>query len=444
MGKSSVFLSMLRDNILIPRFEALIDHGESYVLSTIEVISQRMAWYITNDIYKKKYGVGAEIDLTGDSSTQYNKFLKAIKGFCEGKRVIEQAKEVNPKFAEYWGLLRKALGIEAKGRAVMYGAVGDNIMVVPENKEKYIQGGLIACICEKETLGRKWLKEMNKRGWGQKFVLIITQGFSSCEVIETLMEIQDNINDSKTNFAVGVLHDLDISGIGILEDIRQYFDVMDFGINFDMLDEIDNDLWDQIKEPTKTTKEQEKYMTTNGFADVLKRLNSYKLELDNLFVVKKIDVFADYAEEIITTNCERYDLNRIGQPSYSYPEDLGVMREKIDELFDKICYAGSGMNFWESGWTRCATKRKDEMITENVNYQANVKEIKNAFTYIRKQSAELQAIVEKDPKNVERVKKVKALYELLNITALEELIDDQTEDDEEEDESDVEYDEDEE
>jgi len=428
MGSQSQFLNILREEILIPRFNALVEHGESYVSRNFEEISQRMAWYNTVKLYKAKFNT-SDIDLKGNSNSQYSKFLKAIRGFCEGKKNVEKVEKVNPRYGQYWGIFRKALNIEAKGRAIAFGCAGNDLMVVPSNQYQYIDKGLLCVICEKETLGKKFLKEMENRGWDSKILLIITQGFSACEVIETLLEIKENIQDGNTNFHVGVLHDNDVAGITIFQDVKKWFpETMDLGINFEMLDDISPDLWDNIKEESGLSSNEKKTMINLGLEDDLARLGNYRLELDNLFVNSGIGVFADYAEKVIQRECKVWDLNRYRSPSSSRPDRVDELEERVNSIWDKICIAVLGCKSWKYEWTQPSNTKKIEFKKDNITYNGDVKD---AYTQIRLQSQKLQEIVDNDSDNVSKMNQIEEIIDSLGLDKIEEMIESNNEEDEE-------------
>jgi len=431
MGKASNFLGIVRLE-LQRRFDMLYEHGFEYLQAHSDSISQRMLWYNSVSKYKKEFGTD-ELDISGDASKQYNTMLKSIRAFCEKKSIVSKAIEIDSKNS-YWGILRKSLNIESKGRAIAYGCVGDDIMIVPQNREKYVDSGLLIAICEKETLGKKWLAAMNKRGWEEKIVLIITQGFSACEVVETIMEIRDNIEDGKTNIVIGVIHDLDIAGIGIYQDIKQWFDeTLDFGINFDMLDSINPSLWDTIKEKTRVNAEQMKYMKNIGLAMTLAQLGEYRLELDNLYVNVGIEPFCDYTEKVIDENISIWDINRIKKPYVMKPKKYRYMRDQLEGLWEKIVLAATGEDSIDINFNKCVMKPYSKMLKINRAFTGDIAAIKDYETYIYNQSKELQKIIETNESNIEKVAKIQEIYNKLNVESLIDLIS-QDEDDENDEE----------
>lgn len=457
MAKKSVFLDIVREQ-LVPRFEALIEFGEQYVQQNFEEISQRMLWYISVGLYKTRTGT-ENLDIAGDENSQYgNQFLKAIKGFCENKENVRRAVEIDAKYGKYWGILRKALNIEAKGRAICFGASGDDIMVVPSNKRRYINSGLFAVICEKETFGKKWLAEMNRRGWGNRITLIVTQGFSSCEVIETLMELKDNIDNRDTEFYVGVLHDCDIPGYAIMEDINGFFDIMDFGATFELLDQHDSMCWENLKEVKRIPVNQSSYFINNNKIAELKRftgldngefdaifgengdqkhnavLSGFRLELDKLYVNIGIVPFCDYAEAMLSNIASKWDLNRISRPYCSNPDKYDDLERKITDIWKKIVKKATGKETWNLNFTDCADDKLNEFIEENRHYEATISEVKNVDKIIRKQSRELQEIVDYDSNNIDMLNKIEELVnEIVEIVDSNDDTEEEGDDDESED-----------
>lgn len=456
MAKKSVFLDIVREQ-LTPRFEALIENGEQFVRENFEEISQRMLWYICVGLYKTRTGT-ENLDIAGDENSQYgNQFLKAIKGFCENNKNVEKAVQVNARYGEYWGILRKALNIEAKGRAICFGASGDDVMVVPSNKRRYIGSGLFCVICEKETFGKKWLAEMNRRGWGNHITLIVTQGFSSCEVIETLMELKENISNQRTEFYVGVLHDCDIPGYTIMEDINSFFDIMDFGATFELLDQHNSMCWENLKEVKRIPVNQSSYFINNNKIAELKRftgldgdefnaifgenndekhtavLDGFRLELDKLYVNIGIAPFCDYAEAMLNIKARIWDLNRVEYPYCSNPDEYDVLERKVTDIWRKLVLKATGKETYELNFTDCADNAKNTFIEQNRHYEATVAQVKDVSKIIRKQSRELQEIVDNNEENQTMIAQISELVdELLQIVDSNQSNEDNDSDDENE------------
>lgn len=426
----SNFLDTLRNDILRPRFNALMDHGEEFVKKNFDEISIRMLWYNTVDRYKAKFGTDV-IDLTGEGSKQYKRFESAISDFCAQKSIIGKAKQKDPRYGAYWGILRKALNIDAKGRAVIYGCTGDNILVVPENKPKYLGKGLFAVICEKETLGKKFLADMKRRGWGRAMYLIITAGFSTCEVIETLMDEKASIDDGSTQFHVGILHDCDIPGHMITWDIKKQFpEAIDFGINFEMLDGYGTDIWNSYKEACKVDKDIVQGAINAGLLDIVTHLGNWKLELDNLYERGGgIKGFCDYAERQIEKYITKVDLNRVEKPTIDDPDDLKKIREQINTLWKNICIKAIGKEDEKVDWTQPADEEMERMIEENTGYEPeNLEALRHYSKYIKQQSEDLQKIINEDPDNVKQIEQIQDVLDQSGILeAIDKLVNDKIE-----------------
>lgn len=426
----SNFLEILRDEILKPRFAMLMEHGESWVRTHFDELSLRMAWYNTVNLYKAKCGTDV-LDLVGDGGKQFKRFEAALNDFCRSKTNVDKAKKLNPKYGVYWGELRKALNIEAKGRAVIFGCPGNNILVVPENRSTYLGKGLFAVICEKETLGKKWLAEMQRRGWRDAIYLMITGGFSTCEVIETLMDEKARIDAGKTRFHVGILHDCDLSGHMILWDIQKQFpDAVDMGLNFDMLETIGPMTWNDLKEPCTIGKDIVTGAINAGLQDLVTSLetgaavktgknyycSSYRVELDNLYVSKGISVFCDYAEQQIAKYFKMVDLNRVDKPSVEDPDDLRDIRKEINALWENICIKAIGKSDKDTDWTEPADKALEDDELANKDFEPeDLEALRHYGTHINQQSDDLQKIVNEDPENVKRIAQIQDLLDKLGI-----------------------------
>ena len=416
--KSSDFLDIMRV-FLLERFMEFLLNGVEGVEKKFKEISIRMLWYKSIKTFKKKYGT-EQIDIAGIPETQYKTFIKALNGFFKGKKVISKAVKIDPIYGRYFSILRKACLIVAKGRAICFGAAGDNVMVVPANRKLYVNKGLLIVICEKETIGKYWLEEMYTRGWKHKILLFVTQGFSSAEVIETLIEIQDNITDGKTNVAIGALHDIDVAGILIIEDIKKTFGkCLDLGINFEMLDSLNAefpDCWNTLKEPHKQKSQDRKAMANLNLVDVSNRIGDFRLELDNLYVDTgdNINVFCDYTELVLDREVSVWDLNRYSRPIVYDPPEYDAQKERLESLWENIVLNATGENTWNIDWTAYADERLAEMIKANINYKGKVKDIIKAYYYIETQSLELQKIVDTNETNVEFIKEIKAAIDLIN------------------------------
>lgn len=420
----SKFLDVLRDEVLMPRLDMLCEHGENYVFSHTDELSERMCWYNCVNRYKTITGL-TQIDLAGDGAEQYKKFQAAIRNFCEGKGNVARAVKINPQYGMYWGLLRDALNIAAKGRAVIFGQPGSNILVTDENKYKYVNRALIAVICEKETLGKKWLAEMERRGWRNHFMLIITQGFSACEVIQTLMEIKEKIEKKETEFNVAVLHDNDIPGKMIYQDVHEWFSASDIGVNFEMLDRIDPALWDNLKEACKVDPKQIKMIENLGDQSLsfLDRIGNFRVELDNLYIQRGIGVFADYAEFVIARDMHVFDLNRVSTLDMYQPDALYALQRRIEKIWMLICKAAIGMESDSVKWADCAEKTREKMIEENRHFSIKeINEIRNFTKRIDAQQKVINTMIENDPKNKELIAKIAAVIEDMGITKLEQKI----------------------
>lgn len=422
MAAPSNFLNILRE-VLNERFDALEEHGEEYVKTHFKKKSQRMIWYNVEEIYDIRYNKAPK-DLSGDAKKQYMRLTKAIREFCEGKKIRQRAEAINPRYVRYWGLLRNALNISAKGRAVAYMGHEDNeVLVIPKNRPQYVDKGLMFVLCEKETVGLNFLEEMQNRGWRHTITLVVMGGTAVCEVIETLIDINDSIFDEETNVAIGVLHDIDISGIIIFNDIKQYFPkLLDFGINFEMLDRVSLTLWDELKESAKVTKEQKVYMKNRGFDDILERIGEFKVELDNTVEKKGVGVFCDYAEYVLDENAIYWDLNRVKEPVCYDPNKYTAMKERVSDLFDNIVKSATGQLGWEIDWTKPADEALAEFKQDNINFDGSVDEVKDYHDYINEQSEELQKIVDDDGNNIKNLKNITTLFDMLNLDELEKTI----------------------
>lgn len=432
MGKSSKYGEIVR-NKLSERFNALVQYGLGEVDENqsnlvfapgveFDIISQRMLWYICVGEFKKTYGTD-QIDIAGVQMKQHIKHDGMIQGFCE--RMIrenrERLTEIDPRLTGYWGILRKALGIEAKGRAVLYGVSGDEILITSKNREVYENKAFILVLCEKETLGKKWLIEMKRRRW-TSINLVITQGFAVAELIEFLFDVSIQLKQNKTILWVGVLHDLDAAGQKILNDVAQWYDVLELGVSFEMLDQINPSLFDQLKEMHKLTSEDIAYFEKRNQVEFAKRLGQFRLELDNLYVSQGIEVFGDWAEKIIAEKCDTFDLNRMGVPDYREPHEYFSMWRTINDIWSLIIKTVTGIEDDELDLTDVAKERYEQIIQENIHYKASIDEIKRWRKILETQGRELQEIVDTNDRNKLWLDNMRVLVESLNLEKFYELI----------------------
>lgn len=417
MAEKSKFLEIMREK-LQERFNVLLNGGNPR--EAFETLSQRMLWYMCVDEYRSRYDDDEKTDLVGSEERQYRSYLGAIRNFCN-KLMKEHAGEVNAiddKLTVYWGLLRKALGIDADERAIGHGFSGENILIVPENSEKYRTEASMMVICEKSKFAEKWLGEMRERGWGS-INLVVTKGFSVAELVEVIQDIRKDVENGETHFYIGILHDLDVSGECIKIDLEKWYDILDFGVNFEMLDNDDPENWDNFKERSKHNPKQLTQLTDLGETKFLERVGNSRLELDNLYTKKGIQIFADYAEKVISENCKIWDLNRLGEPVALDPEEYTDCKEKIEQLWAKIVLKVTGKDEYDLFLTECSWGRKDEIKNDNKDFEGSVDDIKNYRETFDEQNEELQKLVDEDPENQ---KIVEGLGKLMDEIKIDEII----------------------
>ena len=159
-------------------------------------------------------------------------FRPFIERYCE-----EFKERVGIK---YWLFLRDELKIRAKARGVIYEVSKDEYGTVKykpvgldfKTVEDYTDDPFFLVLCEKEGVIKAFLKELIERGFNKDhFHCINIGGIAPGDVIRLIRRY----NKIK-NFHCFVLHDMDISGLGILLNIRKHFPCESIGVNPDLLE----------------------------------------------------------------------------------------------------------------------------------------------------------------------------------------------------------------
>ncbi|MFW9973549.1 MAG: hypothetical protein ACFFDF_25435 [Candidatus Odinarchaeota archaeon] len=254
-------------------------------------------------------------------------FVKEIGNYC--KRIQEY---VN---VEYWGYVLDTLKIKTKARATVYEEV--DLEWVPIGLDKntlknYADAPFFLVLCEKEDTITAFLKEIIKKGYNKNhFHCLNLEGESSTNVIRLLRKYIP-----VKNFHCFILHDMDISGLGIFFDMKRHFNCISIGINPDFLKYCNYD-FNQLCENYKNKKGktlkrvsmtmEEQVRTVLNEVDISieekQRYNSWiemciekRIELNSITAhkiennpsVSKVTDFIDYFTYILEQ--EKWDLTR--------------------------------------------------------------------------------------------------------------------------------------
>ena len=314
-----------------------------FVYNQLGIILQgtkfRQVWYSMEKRLKRK---NLNIDFSGDSDKQYLTCLKTIKRYCES---LMDFYNLN-----YWGLTMDEIGLSSKGRGIIYDINMNATLLditclidfnIPDKRfnDEFLKTPFFLLICEKEDTLLSMMSDLKNRGFKGGFYGIITQGYSSTNVIRLLMELS-----LVSNFHVFVVHDFDLDGISIFFDIKRTFNnAVSVGINNEMLNLCGIDFEDINQEYKKGVANKTQISRANTLCNELflyeiidnkvrikyqqwiKTITPKKAELDSLLAlsqerdlfINKAHWITDYLITILET--KTFNLNRYKKQNYDEP-----------------------------------------------------------------------------------------------------------------------------
>lgn len=198
-----------------------------------------------NEIYysiRKKLG--------GILDVKYTDKSKERGGIAAGKTDIYLKKLHNTMFFENpvkyptWEFVQDYLNISSKEKVDVYDKNIVGSFLNFEKIEEISKTPFFLIICEKQSTLKASMKELKIRGYGKKYDYYgINLGGQSTTYVVKLLSKLSQIR----NFHAFHMHDLDVSGVEILLDMKKHFNVISIGVNPEFLEYIDIN-FDDIKE----------------------------------------------------------------------------------------------------------------------------------------------------------------------------------------------------
>jgi hypothetical protein len=297
------------------------------------------------------------LELDTDSNNVYQQY--------QGSVTNRWCKLVAPKLGidpELWWRVREKLNIWPQGRAICHTRFG-RFLVDYETRHRIDNNCSFVIVTEKDTILKPFMEKLNKLGY--KANIISTGGNSQADVQEGLLDIADQLNGDVENFYILLLHDYDLSGLGILHTVfKRYPNVIDLGINLRFLQWLENQVEDyeerliveqqihkkeykQILEFIQESKHYsiEDYKWLQGIPyEVVKRgktktyYKGKRVELDAVNAAYGTQVFIDYLLYRLEKDCKVWDLSRIGVEPFELQDPQNEFTAEIKNYSKKVCY----------------------------------------------------------------------------------------------------------
>lgn len=337
----------------------LIERGANL---NLQATDRREIYYIIRRSMDGKTG------LKGDVDAQTMGIGKKIAIYCQ-----KISKYLGYR---YWGYVYDYLNIKPKETIIIYNTKMETSTLSNKNLKEIAKIPFFLIICEKEEPLRATMEEMINRGYTKGFYGIALGGTSTTYNIKLLLELQEI-----RNFYAYIMVDLDLGGIAIFLDMKQWFPCESIGINPEMLDFAGVNFEDGSEEHIISKKTRENTITGlnrkirkldiseeqreiyRNWIEVCKNrrfeLNSLtSLRLEEDMNVSKAKDFCNYLISKLEDPNRAWDLNRYDKPTYerissrptlqiSRPEfiddiEIRIQRQvnniksKLDNLLDKI------------------------------------------------------------------------------------------------------------
>lgn len=345
---------------------------------------QRELWYVVLQ------RMGGKMDLGSKTEQMYNSFANNILGgFYE--RLSEHLN------LGYWALAQEYLGVVSKARAILYDLDGNSFLLDIKTIKDFYDTPFFLIIAEKDIVIKGIMRDLSDRGYKHGFYGIVTGGYSSTSVVRMLMHLQP-VSD---RFYVFVAHDLDVDGLKILLDLKQYFNCESIGVNPDLLARCGVPFaslsqtygsggsatqkqiagFHTMLKNAKLSREENKC-----FKDWLSACKDFRAELNALTAVReRADPFMSKVRDLVD-EIERlligrvFDLNRYREPKYPDSHDLDsveleveppdefetmaeVIKKRAVSLVKEIlgCYELDD----NDGWNKIVEKKLEKYLKEN-------------------------------------------------------------------------------
>ena len=387
---------------------------------TLQATDRREVYYIVRKIMDGK------IDLKGDSEAQTALIGEKIVVYCK-----KLYKHLDYK---YWGYVYDYLNMKPKETIIIYDTEMVTTTLSNNNLKDFAETPFFLIICEKEEPLRATMEEMINRGYTKGFYGLALGGMSKTYNIKLLIELSEI-----RNFYAFIMTDLDLGGIKIFLDMKQWFPCESIGVNPEMLVFAGVDFEEGSEE--HITSQKTKKDTITGLKNSINSLNISKeqgegygnwieickdkrfelntltaLRLDEDMNISKARDFCDYLISKIEAPNRAWNLNRYDKPGYEKPilYDIDIYKprfiknvekeidkktkdinDKLKELIDKIAekqseiekeahkelnkYLASKELQFKGDW--------EKLIEDKVNKMHETNRIIHKLLYMRSKSA---------------------------------------------------------
>jgi hypothetical protein len=330
----------------------------------------RNFYYEVRNRFLRTYTDRMEFDT--DAQDVYAKFEDVIKHWCKQKA---PEYEVDP--ALYWRV-REKINLWATGKAVCW-KQDDIFPIMRETRSRALKDCSFILVCEKRTVGDELLRTLSSEGYHLN--IIATVGHSQSDVQETILAVEDAIIDVQ-NFYVLILHDYDLDGVRIYQTLRQrHPGIIDAGVNGELLQWIkkNNDFDPRLLEERCLNKKyqhdlkwcleddpgysSEDFNYLQGVKTGKNRWEGHRIEIDAIHAAHGIQPFVNYLLYKIETECQVWDLSKIGVQPFSLEEPVNPYEFAIDQLEERVAEE--------------YTDKYEEVVAPRKNIEALISEVAN-------------------------------------------------------------------
>ena len=279
-------------------------------------------------------------NLGGILDVSYTDKSKERGGIASGKTDVYLKKLHNTMFFEdpikypTWEFVQDYLNITSKEAVEVY---DKNMKVSLLNYDTIMEISktpFFLIICEKQSTLKAFMRELIIRGYGKKYDYYgINLGGQSTSYVVKLLSKLSQIR----NFYAFCLHDLDVSGVEILLDMKKQFNVISIGVNPEFLEYIGVN-FDDLKELWRPRPRKKKTGEIITEEELIQETRDSLIKKAQT-VLNKIDISEEqykiYNDWIEYCSLERAELNSL--TAYRLKED--IYKSKVRDFvnyFEKL------------------------------------------------------------------------------------------------------------
>ncbi|TET28336.1 MAG: hypothetical protein E3J73_01075 [Candidatus Bathyarchaeum sp.] len=307
----------------------------------------RHFFYECRNKYLRENPDRSEVDSNSKKDRVYGDWQKCMKEWCK-----KHAEELGFT-PDLWWRVREKLNIWAEGRAICEGEM-EKFLIDRETRHQITQGSSFVLLCEKKTVSKELLKNLQQLGY--RINLVSTGGNNPSDVQESIIKIAEDLAEQEdTNFYVLALHDYDISGVQIFFTLaKRYNQVIDIGVNGEFIKYLKSTVGlnerlvvEKVKNKCnhdhlkKLIAESEGYSPENfrwlqGEQVSEKEWVGRRIEIDAVHVEYGIQPFIDFIQHQLEEYCKYWDLTRIGVEEFYLDEPSNPFGDANERFTENI------------------------------------------------------------------------------------------------------------